>query len=152
MGYDLLADLIVAVHFAYVAFVLVGQIAIVIGFGLKSSWIRNFWFRLAHLLAILIVGLEALFQIDCSLTVWEGRLRQLAGQEAAQGSFVGRCLDYVIFYNVETRVLNLIHIGFALLVLATLLLIPPRRPWRRDQTPPTKHSPRSHATSNTAAD
>src|SRR5262249_24488800 len=86
---------------------------------------------LGHLVAIVIVGLEAILSIDCPLTVWEAALRRLAGHEAADGTFVGRWLDYFIFYDVDPRILNGVHIGFALLVLATLFVIPPRWPWRR---------------------
>jgi hypothetical protein len=141
MAYDFLADLIVAFHFGYVAFVILGQVAIFIGFTLKWNWIRNFWFRLIHLIAITLVGLEAVFGIDCPLTGWEGALRRLAGHDAAEGSFVGRCLDYFLFYDVDPRILNGIHIGFAVLVIATLVLIPPRWPWRRQPTPlPHSHT------------
>ena len=147
MNYDVLADLVVAFHFAYVAFVLLGQLAIFVGFGLGWRWIRNFWFRIVHLIAIGIVGIEAILVIDCPLTVWEARLRELAGHPAEEGSFVGRLLHYVIFYDVDSSILEWIHIAVAVLVSATLVLIPPRWPWRRS---PAK-LPDSHATSDTAA-
>jgi hypothetical protein len=150
MGYDQLADLIVGIHFAYVAFVVVGQAAILIGFAVKWSWIRNFWFRLAHVIAITLVGVEAVFQIDCPLTVWEGQLRMLAGKEAAEGSFVGRLFHNLLFYNAEQWIFDVIHICFALLVIATLVLIPPRWPrfWPRKQS--ACELPNSHATPNAA--
>jgi hypothetical protein len=129
MWYAFWADLIVAAHVAYVSFVVVGQLAIVAGAFLKWSWVRNFWFRLIHLLAIVIVGVEALLRIDCPLTVWEYDLRVLAGQEVSGESFVGRCLHQLIFYNCGEGVLNVAHVAFALLVLVTFLLVPPR--WRR---------------------
>ncbi|HLN29508.1 MAG TPA: DUF2784 domain-containing protein [Gemmataceae bacterium] len=132
MGYGFLADLIVALHVAYVSFIVVGQLAILIGLVLRWRWVRNPWFRLSHLMAIVLVALEAVFGIDCPLTVWEANLRQLAGQEFSGESFMGRLLHWVIFYQAAPWTLNAIHIGFAILVLVTLLLAPPR--WRRRST------------------
>ena|SRR5581483_3911448 len=129
MWYGFLADILVAVHVAYVSFVVLGQAAILIGWALKWGWVRNLWFRLGHLLAISIVALEALCRIDCPLTVWESDLRQLAGQEFSGDSFMARLLHRLIFYQTDPWVLDAAHIGFAALVLATLLLIPPR--WRK---------------------
>jgi hypothetical protein len=77
-------------------------------------------------LAISIVALEAAWGIACPLTVWENDLRRLAGQEMSEGTFVGRMLDYLIFYDAPVWALNLLHIGFALLVLGTFVLAPPR--------------------------
>jgi hypothetical protein len=127
MWYGYLADLVVAAHVLYVAYIVLGQAAILLGAALGWRWIRNPWFRWTHLLAIVLVALEAICGIDCPLTVWEGDLRRLAGQEASSSTFVGRILDEVIFYHAPAWVLNGIHIGFALLVLATLVLLPPRR-------------------------
>jgi hypothetical protein len=127
MGYGFLADLVVVAHVAYVSYIVVGQLAILVGAVLRWQWIRNPWFRWTHLLAIGLVALEAIWGIDCPLTIWEANLRRLAGQEVSDGTFVGRCMDAVIFYDAPVWVLNTIHIGFALLVLGTLIVIPPRR-------------------------
>src|SRR5438445_8674511 len=81
--YGLWADLLVAVHVAYVSFIVLGQIAIVAGVLRGWDWVRNPWFRYAHLLAIVIVAAEALAGIDCPLTAWEDELRALAGQDVS---------------------------------------------------------------------
>jgi Protein of Unknown function (DUF2784) len=129
MGFDLLADLVAALHFAYVSFVVVGLGAIVVGLARRWHWVRNPFFRLSHLLAILIVAGESLLGIPCPLTMWEDRLRALAGHAAQGGSFLGRLLDKVMFVDVEPAVLTWIYVGFALLVLMTLVVAPPR--WRK---------------------
>ena len=43
--YRFLADAVLAVHFAYVAFVVLGMAAILLGIALGWRWVRNFWFR-----------------------------------------------------------------------------------------------------------
>jgi hypothetical protein len=122
-----LADLIVAIHVGYVGFVVLGQVAIWIGLLLRWHWIRNPWFRWVHLLMITIVGLEAALGLTCPLTRWEATLRNLAGQEVQGDSFLGRLLHNLIFVDLPSPVIAAIHITFALLVLGTFVLAPPRR-------------------------
>jgi len=127
MWYSWLADVVVAVHVAYVAFILLGQLAIVAGIALKWGWIRNPWFRVTHLVAITVVALEALLGIACPLTVWEDTLRTWAGQQVSEDTFIGRSLDNLVFYEAGAWVFTTCYIAFALLVLATFVLVPPRR-------------------------
>src|SRR5947209_12170697 len=110
MGYSLLADVVVALHVAYVSFVVFGQLAICLCLVLRWSWIRNFWFRAGHLLAIVIVATEAIFNVQCPLTAWEDRLRALAGQAVEEGSFIGRFLHNLMFFDVEPHVFTIIYI------------------------------------------
>src|SRR5262245_52600967 len=126
MWYSLLADFVVAVHVGYVGFVVVGQFLILLGLALRWDWVRNPWFRISHLLAIVLVGVEAVCGIDCPLTLWEVRLRHLAGQDVSAESFVGRLLHNLIFYDFETWVFNVAHVAFAMLVIVTFLVAPPR--------------------------
>jgi hypothetical protein len=139
--YGLLADVVVAVHFAYVAFVVLGQVLILAGLVWKWHWVRNLWFRLAHLIAILIVTVESILNITCPLTLWEYQLRRLGGQAPRGESFIGRLLNDLMFFNFQNEwLLTAIYIGFGLLVLATFVLVPPM--WRspqvggRPQAPP----------------
>ncbi len=125
MWYAFLADATVAVHVAYVLFVILGQLAILLGLACGWSWIRNRWFRLAHCAAILYVALEAIFAIDCPLTVWEYKLRRWAGQDPSGETFMGRLLHELLFYQGPTWVFTSCYISFALLVLGTLVFAPP---------------------------
>jgi hypothetical protein len=136
MFYSFLADLIVALHVGYVAFVVAGQFLVWLGLALRWNWVRNPWFRISHMLATLIVGLEAVCAFDCPLTVWEDSLRHLAGQDVGEGSFLGRLLHNLIFYDFPTWVFNAVHIAFAVLVIATFLAAPPRFGQGGRETPP----------------
>ena len=132
MSYAFWADVISLVHGALVGFVVLGQLAIVVGVIRRWGWVRNFWFRLAHLLLIGYVGLEAVFHIACPLTEWELDLRKLAGQAVTGEGFVGRCINALLINNTfDEWVYDYLHIGFALVVLATFALAPPRLPRRR---------------------
>ena len=128
--YRLAADAIVLVHFAYVAFVVVGLLAILLGLVGRWSWVRNVWFRLLHLLAILIVAGEAVCGITCPLTTWEQHLRALAGDTAYQGDFIADWTHRLLFYEFQPWVFTLAYVLFGLIVLATFVFAPPR--WTRE--------------------
>ena len=130
-GYRFLADSIVVVHLAYVAFVVGGMAAIVAGAALGWRWVRNFWFCAVHLLMIAVVVAESLCGVLCPLTDWEDRLRELAGEPNEPGSFIGRYIDSVLFVDAPSRVLALCYCVFALAVLLMLVVAPPRWPRKR---------------------
>jgi hypothetical protein len=132
--YHVLADLVVAVHAAYVGYVVVGQLAILAGLAGRRQWVRNPWFRWTHLLMMSVVGFEAVCRIPCPLTVWEIALRRMAGEAAAEGTFVGRLLDRLIFLDAPPWVIESLHIGFALVVIGTFVLAPPRSFRKRPNT------------------
>ena len=127
----ILADLIVVVHAGFVAFVVFGLLAIVLGLLLRWGWVRNFWFRAAHLLAILVVVGEALAGVMCPLTTWENQLRQQAGEQSYPGDFIGYWAHQLIFFDAEPWVFTAGYVLFGLTVLVVFLVGPPRWPWRK---------------------
>jgi hypothetical protein len=129
MNPALMADILVAVHVAFVAFIVLGEAAILAGAVLKWGWVSNLWFRLAHLAAIVFVALEAVFGMLCPLTRWEFELRERAGQGGRSGTFIGRILHDILYYDFPPWVFVVAYVSFALLVAATLFIVPPR--WRR---------------------
>lgn len=123
----LLADLILIVHFAVVLFIVGGLALIWAGAGLGWRWVRHFWFRIAHLAAILFVAGEALLGIWCPLTVWEDALRGTR----AETSFIARWVHRILFYSFPEWVFTIAYVLFALAVIATFYLVRPAS--RRDQ-------------------
>jgi len=119
----LLANAILIIHFLFVLFVVGGLPVIWIGAWLRLNFVRNIWFRIAHLFAILFVVGESLLGMVCPLTTWEDELRQLETSD----SFIQRWLHGILFYDVPEGMLTIVYVLFALLVLATFILIPPYR-------------------------
>src|SRR5262249_47858085 len=137
MWYGYLADLVVIAHIAYVGYVVLGQLAIWLGWIFQRQWARNFWFRATHLLAIAIVALEAAMGWTCPLTRWENQLGELAGQTTRSGPSLARLAHDVVFgINCPQVGFHVMHVDFAFLVLGPCILFPPRRP-RRGQPAPT---------------
>lgn len=131
MIHGVLADLVVVLHLTYVCFVVVGFVLILIGIIRHWGWVRNFYFRAAHLLAIAIVSVEGLAGIVCPLTTLENWLRRKSGRQSYSGDFVGRCLHELIFVELSPALLTLAYLGFGAAVLLTFWAAPPRWPsWR----------------------
>ena len=129
--YLVLADLVLILHAAFVAFVLFGLVLIWIGRFRRWAFVRKFSFRLAHLAAIGVVAAESLAGFVCPLTTWENHLRLLAGNEKRyEGSFIQHWLHRVMFFDGSERVFTIAYILFFLVVALSLCLVPPRRPWR----------------------
>ena len=125
--YNYLADSVVVVHGVYIGIVVFGLLAILVGAMLRWKWVRNFWFRVIHLLMIGLVVFQALVGITCPLTTLERHLRHMGGQEVYSGSFIGHWVHELIFYEGEPWVFTLCYCIFGSVVLATLVLAPPRR-------------------------
>ena len=118
-----LADLILVVHFAFVLFVVGGLALIWIGAAAGWAWVRNFWFRVAHLAAIVFVAGEALIGVWCPLTVWEDALRGVHGEK----SFVARWIHRLMFYDFPGWMFTVAYVLFALVVAASWWLVRPVR-------------------------
>lgn len=123
----LLADAILALHVGIVAFVVLGQLAILLGGWRGWGWVRNFAFRLAHLVLMLFIALQAWLGELCPLTVWEQALRERAGQDVYAESFIEHWLSRLIFFTAPWWVFVAAYTAFALLVATSWVWVRPRR-------------------------
>lgn len=120
------ADVIVGVHFAWVAFVVLAVPAVIIGEWRKCSWVRNSWFRNLHLVMIGIVVAESLLGLVCPLTEWEYDLRLAAGEQGYAGSFIGHWLHELMFFDFEEWVFTALYVAFGGVVVSLYVVFPPR--------------------------
>ena len=124
--YQALANLVLALHVALVAFVVLGLLVVVLGNLRGWQWVNNRWFRLAHLATILVVVAEAWLGIVCPLTTLEMWLRAQGGTTTYTGSFIQYWLQSVLYFNLPAWVFILAYTLFGALVLASFWLFPPR--------------------------
>ena len=132
--YGFLANAVLILHVAIVLFIIGGLVLTLVGGLRRWRWVRNFWFRAAHLLGIVLVAMEAWLGIVCPLTTLEQWLREQAGQAVYAGDFVAYWLRKFMFYQAEPWVFIAAYTGFGLLVLMSWFFFSPVLPWRR--TPP----------------
>lgn len=117
-----LADAVLIVHVLFVLFV-VGGFALILAGARRWDWVRNRKFRIAHLAAIVFVAAEALLGVTCPLTYWEDLLRATGREER---SFIGRWLAWLLYYDLPEWVFALAYAAFALAVIGSWRVIPPR--------------------------
>jgi len=122
-----LADLVLVLHCAVVAFVIGGLLAVWAGQALGWPWVHHLPFRLAHLAAIGYVATQQWLGAACPLTTLEAWLRVQAGQPVYDRSFIEHWLQRLLYYEAPAWVFTTAYTLFALLVLATWWLLPPRR-------------------------
>ena len=118
----MLADLVLLLHFALAAFIVLVLPLAWIGAWRGWDWTRNRVLRYAHAAAIVVVALEALAGSVCPLTRWEDALR--ASTEAR--SFVGRWVAQLLYYDLPEWAFTVLYVLYAAATLLTLRLVAPR--------------------------
>ena len=128
--YSIAADAILVLHMGFVAFVVVGLVCIVAG-GFRSwAWVRNPWFRLVHLGAIIVVVGQAWLGRICPLTTWEMALREQGGLYTYETTFVSYWLQRALYHDAPMWVFAVCYTVFASWVLLCWWWVRPR-PFRR---------------------
>ena len=123
MSYRLLADLVLVAHAAFVAFVVLGGLAVL-------RWPRLAW---VHLPVVLWgAGIEFIGGV-CPLTTLENHWRRLAGEQGYGGGFIEHYLLAALYPEGLTRGVQL---ALGLLVIAVNVAIYARI-WRRKKTSQT---------------
>jgi len=125
--YSFLADLVLVLHFALVVFVIGGLAWILIGNRFPLPGANAPWFRILHLLAIVVVVAQAWLGAACPLTLLEDWLRDAAGQPGRDGTFIQYWVGRLLFYRAPPWMFMTAYSLFGLAVLAAWWRHPPRR-------------------------
>ncbi len=123
--YVLAADLLLFGYVLFVAFVVLALI--LIGNLFDWAWVRNPWFRFAHLAAIGVVVLQSWMGVICPLTTWEMALRERAGDVVYSGSFISHWLESILYFQAPAWVFTVCYTVFAAAVVASWFWVRPRR-------------------------
>src|SRR5262245_16397026 len=127
--YLALADLILVLHMSIVLFIVLGFVLIWIGYFCRWKFVRNFYFRSVHLLAMGYVSVQKLLGANCPLTIWENDLRIRGGADAYyEGTFIGHWFGKILFYDVGLGTFAVIYTLFFLFVVFTWFLVRPVSP------------------------
>lgn len=124
--YLLAADVLLSLHALFVAFVVLGLLAIFAGAALSWAWVRNPVFRIGHLLAIFVVAAQAWLGLVCPLTTVEMALRAGVGDEVYGGTFIAHWLQELLYYDAPDWVFKAGYTAFGLLVAISWRLVRPR--------------------------
>jgi len=124
--YLIAADLLLFGHVLFVAFVVLGLALILVGKPCGWGWVRNPWFRFAHLAAIGVVTLQSWLGLVCPLTTWEMALRERADEAVYSGSFVSHWLESLLYFQAPAWVFAVCYTAFAAVVVASWFWVRPR--------------------------
>jgi len=130
LRYLIAADAILLSHALFVAFIVLGLVLVYLGKFYQWSWVRNPWFRLAHLLGVGVVVAQSWLGVPCPLTTWEMAFRAKAGDATYTGAFVAHWLEFLLYYRVPDWVFVALYTAFGLLVVASWFVIRPRALFR----------------------
>jgi hypothetical protein len=119
--YRVLADAVLALHFAFIAFALLGGL-------LVARWPRLAW---VHLPAAAWAAGIAFFGGICPLTPLENRLRAAGGETGFEGGFIEHQLEALIYPDWLTREIQ-VALGAVVLAVNLACYI---RLCRRGRTP-----------------
>ena len=121
MTYRVFADAVLALHFAFIAFALLGGL-------LVARWPRLAW---VHLPAAAWAAGIAFFGGICPLTPLENRLRAAGGETGFEGGFIEHQLEALIYPDWLTREIQ-VALGAVVLAVNLACYI---RLCRRGRTP-----------------
>ncbi|HOC57640.1 MAG TPA: DUF2784 domain-containing protein [Verrucomicrobiota bacterium] len=120
-----LADVILVLHAIVVLFNLGALPVIWVGHFRHWAFVRNFSFRVVHLLLIGVVAAESVFGFWCPLTTWEEALRSRA---VYQNGFISYWLHKLLFYDFPAWMFTVAYMVFFLLVAGTFYFVRPQFP------------------------
>ena len=105
MLYKILANIIVAVHFVWILFMLIGVILTLSGFFYKRFF--DWWlFRILHLCGIAYVGLLATLRQYCPLTILENTVRAKYNPDLTYpGSFIVHYIEKLVYPDVNPSII-----------------------------------------------
>ena len=139
MTYRILADLVILLHAAFVAFIIAGLALILVGGYRHWAWVRGPSFRAAHLAAIGYVVVQEWLGFNCPLTMLELGLRAKAGEVSYTGSFVANWLDKALYFQAPPSVFLAVYTVFGLLVAAAWVAVPPHSGSRQETDHKVEH-------------
>lgn len=114
---------ILALHLAIIAFNFAGCVLVPIGAWRGWSWVRAFWWRLAHLLCLALVAVQAVLGRACFLTIWQG---DVSGA-ARSPPLIAGWIDRLIYWPLPLWVFAAAYVLVFAYVIVLWWLVPPRR-------------------------
>ena len=122
------AIIVLAIHLAIIAFNVAGLVLIPLGAWLGWRWVREFWWRLAHLLSFAVVAAQALLGRACFLTIWQD---ELSGTTHVQ-PLIEQWINGLIYWDLPLWVFAAAYVAVFVYVVALWLWVRPGK-WRSNR-------------------
>ncbi|MFL2661495.1 MAG: DUF2784 family protein [Alphaproteobacteria bacterium] len=96
MTNQIIADIILIIHFLIIFFVISLFLLIPISYKLNWEYLKNKTIRVVHISLITLVTIETLIGVHCPLTILENKLRGIFFHT----SFISKILKEIIFWEL----------------------------------------------------
>lgn len=123
MSSAILAQAILALHLAIIAFNVLGLIAIPVGAALGWRWVRIRWWRTLHVASWAVAAAQAALGRACFLTLLQD---ELTGS-GARPPLIERWVESVIYWPLPIWVFGAIYLVAFAAVIALWWAVPTRR-------------------------
>lgn len=116
---------VLTLHLAIIVFNVVGCVFVPIGAWRGWRWVREFRWRLAHLLSLAVVALQALLGRACFLTLLQGDVSGASHVQPLVASWINR----LIYWPLPLWVFAIAYVVVFAYVVALWVCVRPRMPW-----------------------
>ena len=121
------ASAVLYLHFAVVVFNVFWIVAIPVGAWRGWTFIRSFWWRVAHIVVLTVVALQAVVGALCFLTLWQGALLRAAGGASAATSLADRIVTRLVFWPLPLWAFVVLYVAAFAYAVAMWWLVPPHK-------------------------
>jgi hypothetical protein len=115
--------IVLALHLAIIAFNVAGLVLIPLGALRGWRWVREFWWRLVHLLSLAVVAIQAMLGQACFLTIWQD---ELSGTTPVQ-PMIEQWINGLIYWDLPLWVFAAAYVAAFLYVIALWVWVRPRK-------------------------
>ena len=117
-----MAELVLALHLAVIAFNVFGLVAVPLGVWAGWSFVRVRWWRGLHLLSLAVVALQAVLGRACFLTLWQDDLEGAPSETP----LIMRWVNSVIYWPLPLWAFTVAYVLVFGYALALYRWAPPR--------------------------
>jgi hypothetical protein len=120
-----LAAIVLGIHAFVIMFNIFGLVAVPLGAWLRWRFVRIAWWRVLHLVSLLIVAAQAVFGQACFLTLWQAALEPDGA--AAPPPMIYAWVNSLIYWPLPLWVFTVLYLVVLAYAVALWWLVPPRR-------------------------
>lgn len=118
-----LGQAVLAVHLLVIAFNIAGLVVIPLGARLGWRLVRRRWLRLAHLVSLAVVALQAALGRACFLTDWQAALTG----GGADDPLLMRWVNGLVYWPLPMWVFTALYVAVLAYVVGLWWWVPPQR-------------------------
>ncbi len=128
MLYRIFSEAIIAIHFLFILFMLLGFLLTVYALFFRQKFFDWWLFRSLHLLGIFYVGSLSILGKYCPLTLLENQLMsRYEASSVYSGSFIVHYLEKLIYPDVNPLTIQIPTVLIAVFTIGAFIVKPPKK-------------------------